>query len=188
MAIKYIVLSMGYVESGSVTSLILENQTGIEFETAKEALRNLASGVFKKYWYEYHQDLEPTKHLYKQCCKKTVLDNTQAKFCMECGKSFKPVLIIKDQFISFLSGLCTATADDWGGDDIPGWWPWVSVTTVMKNATVAEVLEISESGAEVVTEFLSPDDVPEQFRSTIESWKTKHVRPNVQLVLKELNS
>jgi uncharacterized protein (UPF0261 family) len=53
----------------------------------------------------------------------------------------------------------------------------------MKNATVEEVLEIQESGAEVVTEFLSPDFVPEQYRSTVESWRNEYVRPNVVSLL-----
>lgn len=179
MAIKYIVLHMGYVESSSATGLILENQTGEELSKT-EALKNLASALFVKFLCDHEYDLSPRR--YKTCCNKTVEADHDAKFCMTCGSSFQSKKMRKGQFISFVSQLVSTDADDWG-EDINGWWPWVSVTDVMKNATVEEVLEIQESGAEVVTEFLSPDLIPEQYRSTVESWRNEYVRPNVVSLL-----
>ena len=172
MAIKYVTLTTGYVESGSASILILENQTGIGFQTKREALRNLAAGVFQKYLWDHSIDVERTKNR-RACCEKTLECNSSAKFCMTCSTKFSIPEIMKQQFVDFLSEMCHATADDWGSDDIVGWSPWVGIHEVMRNATVSEVLAISELGAEVVAEFLSPDDVPEEFRSSVSSWPSQ---------------
>lgn len=182
MTIKYVVLHMGYVESNSATALILENQTGEELSKT-EALKNLVSALFMKFLCDNEYYLFLGK--FKDCCKETIESNHVAKFCISCGFNLQRKRIRKTEFINFISRLVSADADSWG-EDIEGWHPWISITDMMKNATIEEVLEIRENGAEVVTEFLSPDLVPEKLRSTIESWETEHVRSNVVSVLEEI--
>lgn len=175
MGIKYIALHMGYVESGSAATLLLENQTGTPFPTPKEALTHMAKGLFSKFLLDNCYVLEPRKHIYIQCCKNSLSQNSLATSCSVCGNQFDPKPITKSDFIYWVERLLYATADEWGGEDIPGWWPWITVLDVMKNATPDEVLCIPEAAAEVLTEFLQTEDVPEKYRSTIESWQNKPV-------------
>lgn len=185
MGIKYIVLYAGYVETRSAACLILKNQTG-EHLTRREALGSLASGVFQKYLREEY-DFIPRK--YRLCCTNTTAKTPEAKFCTDCGMRFGSPPIKKEEFIRFFSQLCYARAEDWGANDIPGWNPWnSSVVDMMKNATVDEIVLIEENGAEVVTEFLSTENIPEEHRSMVESWKSEYVRVSVQsFVEKELS-
>lgn len=171
MGIKYVAMHMGYVESGSAATLLLFNQTGTPFPTAKEALTHMAKGLFHKFLLDNSSTLEPRNHIYSRCCKNTLARNPPAKFCMDCSKRFDPEPITKETFVRWVEQLLYCTADDWGGEDIEGWWPWVTVLDMMKSATPEEVLCIPETGAEVVTEFLQLEDVPERYRRDLESWK-----------------
>lgn len=188
MGIKYAAMHMGYVESGSAATLLLENQTGTPFSTPKEALTHMAKGLFRKFLLDNSYTLEPRNHIYNRCCKNALTRNPSAKSCVDCGKRFDPEPITKEAFVRWVEQLLYTTADDWGGNDIPGWWPWITVLDVMKNATSDEVLVIPENGAEVVTEFLQPEDVPEQYQRDIESWKKEHPCSPAGYVIKKLTT
>ena len=163
MGIKYVVLHWGYAESGSSACTIFQNCTGLDM-TPKQAVRSLASGVFRKYLFD-HGSLETDPDQKLDRC-----------------------LVLKKQFINCFPGLCDADPGESGGEEIPGWSPWTNVLEVMNTATVPEVLLIGESGAEVVTEFLAPEDVPEKYRSIVESWSKLHIAPNVKSEVERVGS
>lgn len=101
------------------------------FDTAKEAHKDLAEKLFEKYQNEVS----------------------------DYGKT--EVDITEDEFSSYLRGLATATADDFG-DEPDDWWPWNSVGELLefdKNEwTVLDSFTLHEARAEDYIAYLIFED------------------------------
>lgn len=187
MGIKYIAVTMGYVESGSVAFLVFENQTGEEFADNRAALNSLAGALFQKYLYDYGDQIKPRKRSLLLCCEKTLQLDPVAKYCSRCARRFQDSQIAKDKYQNYINKLIGCTADEFG-EELPGWWPWVSILDVMKNATVDEVLSVREMGETLFASLLTPDMVPEEYRENMQTWfsEPNDYRPALESLLKDL--
>jgi hypothetical protein len=187
MGIKYIAVTMGYVETGSVAFLVFENQTGEQFADRESALKSLASALFQKYLLENEELSRTIKRSMFSCCERTLKLDTVAKYCSQCARWFQKTDISKEKYQIFISDMMSCCADSYG-EDAPGWWPWVSILDVMRNATEDEVVSVPELGEVLLTHLITPDMVPEEFKENMQSWfsETNERNPAFDALLKDL--
>lgn len=154
---KFIMMSCGYVESNRTSWLIYQcNFFGDEgFDTAKEAVTELALDLYAKFHDEY---LSVYQNRYsdsvKECCRKALIANHQAKFCSECGCQLLDEKFNPDEFMEYVTGLHDTTCDSYG--DAEGtstrsplaWYPWWSHEFL--GAKKKEIVFIPESAEHVI--------------------------------------
>jgi len=103
---RLIVLNTGYVETGSLGMVALIYQhfnAKPPFEgTPQEFVTNLANALFSKWWSEI-------SYMFIKDYKTRELEWNR---------------IAPPQFKRFIINLPSDTADSFGCEDIPGWWPW----------------------------------------------------------------
>jgi hypothetical protein len=169
--IRYVALTMGYVESGTITSLLLENQTGCEIKDAKTALQHIAAGLFQKYLYDHEYSLEPTNYP-RECCKTLLKKKRTPKFCGECGARLIAEAIDREDYESWIYELTGKCADSYG-EDIHGWWPWVSVADVV-DTQPGELVVIHQNAEKLMVALLEPEMVHEKYMKTIKLWQEQN--------------
>lgn len=166
MSIKYIGLSMGYVESSQMGHVIFRNQTGEDLGKI-EAVKDLAKALFEHYLEEIRYKEKP--FLFRECCKKTAEDTT-AHFCKKCGTDLRPVEMDFGAYEEYLRSLPTLTADE-SGEELDGWWQWVSLHEVIRDCKEeGDLLEISENGEIHLIQILDPALMTDDIREAWEAW------------------
>jgi hypothetical protein len=173
--IRFIALYMGYVESGAIAPLLLENESGVAFTDAKAALKHLASSLFQKYLSDNSYNLEATQYP-KECCDFALKKKKRTpKFCEECGARLVAEVIDQDDYTQWIYDLYTKNADNFG-EELLHWWPWNSVLTLV-SCKSEEVIEIRENAEQLMAALLEPEMVPDEYKKTIKSWKKNSLVP-----------
>lgn len=152
---------MGYVETTSLGIVLLENVSGIEFKTPKEALKHLAHALFQK----YTEDHPVTA---RKCCSNTDKKNT---FCGKCGRVIGQERIDLDKYHYELTTLPSRVIDGFG-EEIPGWEPWSYITRVM-SLKPGELVEVSSEADKLLILLLDSELVSPEFKDTVTLWNAK---------------
>lgn len=98
--VKSFMFQTGYVESQSLSCLLLSHETG--FDTVQEALLAL-SEVFRN-----SPDYTPSS---KACCRKTKEKDQEAEFCSKCGTNLKePEVDVGERFYEYIYSTCNDAA------------------------------------------------------------------------------
>jgi len=165
--IRFVVLTMGYVESGRVSPLILHCNAAGPFLSPLKALHDIAVCLFDKYLYdtEYQRKVK----LVKKCCRDSQAVAGPDDFhCAKCGGNIEPDGVDFDLFKDWIYDLPSQNADSWG-EELANWWPWDSVTDILKHPEWPP-FEIFENAEILLTSLLEPDDVTEEHRESLQAW------------------
>jgi hypothetical protein len=130
MAIRAVILQTGYVESGSVGSVMYTPLEGAVFKTPVAAVKSIAKELFAI----CRQDAADYTVM---CCKRRYPKNE--KYCSRCdGPSEGEV----DEFIEIVADLVGKTANDPEVCELESWTPWSSLTSLLplKKSEVVEVI------------------------------------------------
>jgi len=138
MSIKAVILHTGYVESGSIGSVMYVPLEGAEFETPVEAVKSIAKELFAT----CRQDAADYTVM---CCKRRYPKNE--KYCSRCGLALKapedgPSEDEVNEFIEIVANLVGKTANDPETCELESWTPWSSLTSLLplKRSEVVEVI------------------------------------------------
>ena len=175
MAINFISLTFGYVESGTVASMLLRNHSGKLFIKSSEALKSLARYFLEK-WKEDHDFSEDVE----DCCAKALLNPKPPKFCPDCGYSTagadRPMFV--EEYEQWLNSQLNQTADDWRSfeDD---WWPRNNLEDMLKDVGKGNcVLQVVEHAAEFLIAALPSDKAPSSWQKPLKEWQESFIQHN----------
>lgn len=158
---RYIELSFGYVEEGSMAHVLFYNNIK-GFDRKEDALLDLALDLQEL----YERPRESTWAV-KDCCKAAVAESV--KYCPGCGRQLRHELS-KEKFSEWirrelLGGIADGSPDFDGGSD---WWPWDGLEFIVKRtgefALTSESL-ISVECAERVLANLAYDGLDSDWKS-----------------------
>ena len=160
MNLRFIIMNTGYVESSSTSTLIY--QCGFfgnpGYASYKEAITDLALDLYAKF---YDDVLSVYHNRYareiKDCCRKSLIDNNDAKFCSDCGQELHDKPFDPEEFMEYIVHLQNSTADSYGDAEYANkrhltWWPyWVGDFI---GAPKEEVIAIAENAELLLTSAL----------------------------------
>jgi hypothetical protein len=153
--LKYIVIHCGYAESNTTSALIYQCEFfgNPGYTSYKTAITDLALDLYAKFYDGYLSVYENrySKQV-KDCCRKVLTADKNAKFCSECGKQIADKQFDHEEFMDYIRGLHSSTCDSYGeAEYVAGrhltWWPFGSGNFI--GAPKEEVIYIAEY-AEVV--------------------------------------
>lgn len=165
--ISFVVLTMGYVESGRVSPLILHYNAGRPLTSPLKALHDIAVCLFDKYLYdtEYQRKVKLTN---KCCVTSRASAGPDDTHCAKCGEKISGEAVDFDYFKDWIYDLPSQNADSWG-EELNNWWPWDSVTDILKQPE-SPPFEIFENAEILLTSLLEPEDVGEEHRESLQAW------------------
>lgn len=147
-------MACGYVESSTTSWLIYTTIDNSRFNTAAEAVVELALDLYSKYKEEI-LSLEYVHH--KDCCKQTIARDEEAQFCSKCGTRLKIALFDANCFMDYVKGLHSTDCDGYGEsegtkDRSFAFWPWRAEEIV--GAGLDEIVYIAENAERVILDAL----------------------------------
>ena len=170
MNLRFIVMITGYVESASTACLIY--QCGFfgnpGYDNYKDAITDLALDLYAKYYDDHMSAYERRYNRdVKECCRKTLIDNKEAKFCSACGSQIADKKFDAEAFMDYVRDLMNTTCDSYGDAEYAGgrnftWWPyWIGdfigapkedVIVMAENAEVTILAALIEAKPELKSE------------------------------------
>jgi len=177
MAINYISLTFGYVESSTVASMLLQNHSGKLFTRPSEALESLALYFLEK-WKEDHDFSEDVGVVCPDCCAAWNLNPKPPKFCPDCGKRTDLPKFDVEEYEQWLNGQLNQTADGWGGFE-GDWWPWGNLGDMLKDVGKGDcVLQVVEHAAKFLVAALPVDKTPSSWQKPLKEWQESFIQHN----------
>lgn len=160
MNLRFIVMTCGYVENASTSVLIYQcgfsGKSG--YSSYREAITDLALDLYSKF-YDEHLSIYENRYSrsVKDCCRKVLIDNKEAKYCSECGSQISDKKFLYDEFKEYVSNLHCTTCDSYGDAEYAAgrnliWWPYW--TNDFIGAPKEEVIYIAESAEQVLLDAL----------------------------------
>lgn len=153
--LRFIMMSCGYVENSAVSWLIYQcNFLGKDsYSSYKEAITDLALDLYSKYYDECLSTYENRYSVYmKDCCRKSLIADKEAKFCSSCGGRLLDKTFDADEFMEYVCNLHNTTCDSYGDAEDTStrnltWYPFWGTDFI--GTPKEEVICIAEN-AEVV--------------------------------------
>lgn len=130
--LRFIVMTCGYVENAMTSALIYQCQFfgNPGYSTYKEAITDLALDLYSKY-YDDHLSIYENRYSrsVKDCCRQTLINNKEAKFCSDCGSQISDKDFDPEDFMEYITSLHSSTCDSYGDAEYAGgrhlkWWPY----------------------------------------------------------------
>jgi hypothetical protein len=154
--LRFIVMHCGYVESSATSALIYQCEFfgNPGYTSYKEAITDLALDLYAKFYDDYLSVYENRyRKEVKECCRKALIANKEAKFCSECGGQIVDKKFNCDQFMEYVSNLHASTCDSYGEAEWTTtremtWWPWWSEEFI--GAPKEDIIYIGESAESVL--------------------------------------
>jgi hypothetical protein len=154
---RFIVMTCGYAEGAYVSGLIYQceffgNPGYLSYE---EAITDLALDLYAKFYDDYisvYQNRYDRDDL-KQCCRATLLDKKDAKFCCQCGQQIADREFNYDEFLDYVRSLHTKITDTYGDAEWANsrglvWWPYGTLDII--GAPKEDVICIAEGAEDVI--------------------------------------
>lgn len=154
--LRFIMMSCGYAESGQTSWLIYQCQFFGRYNyysSYKEAITDLALDLYAKF-YDDHLSIYQNRYNkeVKDCCRKTLVSNKEAKFCFSCGERIVDKIFDDNEFMNYVCELHNTTSDSYGDAEETStrdltWWPFWGTEFI--GTPKEEVICIAEN-AEIV--------------------------------------
>lgn len=149
---RFIVLHTGYVENNSTACLIYRCEFfgNAGYDNYKDAITDLALDIYAKF---YDEVLSTYQNRYasevRDCCRKTLIANKDAKYCLHCGDKIVDKKFDYEEFKDYVVNLMNATCDSYGNAEITStrnltWWPYQSFNIF--GAPKEDIIQLSEYG------------------------------------------
>lgn len=150
-----IMMSCGYVENSMTSWLIFstEDISNVYFETARDAVIQLALDLYAK----YEDELSYTRPKSNKCCESNAATNPDALYCLTCGRRLEENTFDEIRFMEFVTDLHVRNCDAYGEAEFANdrefmFWPFrgQSIVGAKKN----EVVLIPENAEVVIRDAL----------------------------------